>query len=180
MMINLFLTICSNKRGIGVIKYIMKKLAFLVGIPLLMIENVNALEAVNHIDMSGTIVRLISYLLGICGAAYLAAGLWSRSEKGSKSWKYLSVSMIIFVFWNIIGTFSVLLDVLSFRKSTSGIVISDEALNIYIIIVKILDPVIEVMVFLILLFGLRKIIDAMRTKPWTVFSKEDEGKKSNE
>jgi len=159
----------------------MKKLAFLVGIPLLITENVNALEGINHIDMSGTMVRLISYLLGVCGAAYLAAGLWSRSEKGSESWKYLSVSMILFVFWNIIGTFSILLDVLSIRKSTSGIVISDEALTTYIIIVQILDPVIEVIVFVILLFGLRKIIDAMRTKPWTVFSKEDEEEeKSNE
>ena len=158
----------------------MKKLAFLAGIPLLMIENVNALENISQIDMSGTIVRLISYLLGVCGAAYLAAGLWSRSEKGSQSWKYLSVSMILFVFWNIIGTFSILLDVLTIRKSTTGIVISDEALNTYIIIVKILDPVIAVIVFLILLFGLRKIIDAMRTKPWTVFGKEDEEEKSNE
>lgn len=158
----------------------MKKLAFLAWISLLFIENVNALEELNQIDMSGTIVRLIAYLLGVCGAAYLAAGLWSRSEKGSKSWKYLSVSMILFVFWNIIGTFSILLEVLTVRKSTSGIVISDEALNTYIIIVKILDPVIAVIVFVILLFGLKKIIDAMRTKPWTVFSKEDEGEKYNE
>jgi len=158
----------------------MKKLAFLAWIPLLIIENVSALEEINQIDMSGTIVRLISYLLGVCGAAYLAAGLWSRSEKGSQSWKYISVSMILFVFWNIIGTFSILLDVLTIRKSTSGIVISDEALNTYIIIVKMLDPVIAVIVFLILLFGLRKIIDAMRTKPWTVFCKEDEAEKSNE
>jgi hypothetical protein len=158
----------------------MKKIAFLAGITLLIIENVNALEDINQIDMSGTIVRLISYLLGVCGAAYLAAGLWSRSEKGSQSWKYISVSMILFVFWNIIGTFSILLEVLSIRKSTSGILISDEALNTYIIIIKILDPVIAVVVFLILLFGLRKIIDAMRTKPWTVFSKEDEGEKQNE
>ncbi|MCE8423889.1 MAG: hypothetical protein J5U16_08180 [Candidatus Methanoperedens sp.] len=158
----------------------MKKLALLAGIPLLIIENVNALENINKIDMTGTIVRLISYLLGVCGAAYLAAGLWSRSEKGSQSWKYLSISMILFVFWNVIGTFSILLDVLTIRKLTSGIVISDETMNTYIIIVKILDPVIEVIVFIILLFGLRKIIDAMRTKPWTVFSKEDEEEKSNE
>jgi len=159
----------------------MKKLAFLAGIPLLIIENVNALEDINRIDTSGTMVRLISYLLGVCGAAYLAAGLWSRSEKGSESWKYLSISMILFVFWNIIGTFSILLDVLSIQKTTSGILISDEALDTYIIIVQILDPVIEVIVFLILLFGLRKIIDAMRTKPWAVFSKEDdEEEKSRE
>ncbi len=146
----------------------------------MIMENVNALEDINHIDMSGTIVRLIAYLLGVCGAAYLAAGLWSRSEKGSHSWKYLSVSMILFVFWNIMGIFSVLLEVLSIQKYTSGILISDENLNTYIIIVKILDPVIAVIVFLILFFGLRKIIDAMRTKPWTVFSKEDEEEKSNE
>jgi heme/copper-type cytochrome/quinol oxidase subunit 2 len=159
----------------------MKKLSLFAGIPLMMLASVNALEGINQIDMSGTIVRLISYLLGVCGAAYLAAGLWSRAEKGSQSWKYLSVSMILFVFWNIIGTFSILLDVLTIRKSTSGIMISDEALNTYIVIVKILDPVIAVIVFLILLFGLRKIIDAMRTKPWTVFSKEDdEEEKSNE
>ena len=147
-----------------------------------MLASINALGGINQIDMSGTIVRLISYLLGVCGAAYLAAGLWSRAEKGSESWKYLSVSMILFVFWNIIGTFSILLDVLSIRKSTSGIVISDEALNTYIIIVQILDPVIAVIVFLILLFGLRKIINAMRTKPWTVFSKDedDQEEKSNE
>lgn len=159
----------------------MKKLAFLAGIPLLVMDNVNALDGFNHIDMSGTLVRLISYLLGVCGAAYLAAGLWSRAEKGSESWKYLSVSMILFVFWNIIGTFSILLDVLSIQKFTSGIVISDEALNTYILIVKMLDPIIEVIVFLILLFGLRKIINAMRTKPWTVFSKDDdEEEKSSE
>jgi hypothetical protein len=157
----------------------MKKLAFLAGVSLLIIENVTALEDINQIDMSGTIVRLISYLLGVCGAAYLAAGLWSRSEKGSQSWKYLSVSMVLFVFWNIIGTFSILLEVLAIRKSISGIVISDEVMNTYIIIVKILDPVIAVMVFLILLFGLRKIIDAMRTKPWTVFNKEEGEEKAN-
>jgi len=33
------------------------------------------------IDMSATIVRLDIFPLGVCGATYLAAGLWSRSEK---------------------------------------------------------------------------------------------------
>jgi len=47
-------------------------------------------------------------------------------------------------------------------------------MDIYFFIVKILDPVIEVIVFVILLFGLRKIIGAMRTKPWNVFSKDEE------
>jgi hypothetical protein len=134
----------------------------------------NIAGTINGIDMSGTIVRLISFLLGICGATYLAAGLWSRSEKGSESWKFLSISMILFVFWNIIGAFGILLDVLNYQNYSSGIAISPEGLNIYLLIIKILDPIIEVIVFVILLFGLRKIINAMRTSPWTVFSRDDE------
>jgi len=144
--------------------------------PLLMFSGANLMGLDSGIDMSGTIVRLISFLLGVCGATYLAAGLWSRSEKGSNSWKYLSISMILFVFWNILGAFSILLDVLTIQTTGNEVAVSMEALNLYKIIVKVLDPVIEVIVFIILLFGLRKIIYAMRTKPWTVFSKdEDEG-----
>jgi len=158
----------------------MNKIAVFAGLPLLMLADANVLEATGGIDMSGTIVRLISFLLGVCGATYLAAGLWSRSEKGSVSWKYLSISMILFVFWNIIGAFGILLDVLSVKKFDSSIAISDEALNIYLIIIQILDPVIEVVVFLILLFGLRKIIHAMRTRPWTVFSKDEDESDTNE
>jgi len=158
----------------------MNKIAVFAGLPLLMLADANVLEATGGIDMSGTIVRLISFLLGVCGATYLAAGLWSRSEKGSVSWKYLSISMILFVFWNIIGAFGILLDVLSVKKFDSSIAISDEALNIYLIIIQILDPVIEVVVFLILLFGLRKIINAMRTRPWTVFSKDEDESEINE
>lgn len=134
----------------------------------------NITGTIDGIDMSGTIVRLISFLLGICGATYLAAGLWSRSEKGSESWKFLSISMILFVFWNIIGAFGILLDVLNYQNYRSEIAISEEGLNIYLFIIKILDPITEVIVFVILLFGLRKIISAMRTSPWTVFSRDDE------
>lgn len=134
------------------------------------------LGTINGIDMSGTIVRLIAFLLGVCGATYLAAGLWSRSEKGSQSWKYLSISMVLFVFWNIIGAFSILLDVLNYQNSRDEITISPEAMNLYLFIVKILDPILEVIVFILLLFGLRKIIYTMRTKPWTVFSNEDDEK----
>lgn len=135
---------------------------------------------INGIDMSGTIVRLIAFLLGVCGATYLAAGLWSRSEKGSQSWKYLSISMILFVFWNIIGAFGILLDVLNYQNSMYEIAISPEAMELYLFIVKILDPILEVIVFVLLLFGLRKIIYTMRTKPWTVFSNEDEEKEEVE
>ena len=163
-----------------VLKIMKKQTISFAFFPLLMFSGVNLMGLDSGIDMSGTIVRLISFLLGVCGATYLAAGLWSRSEKGSVSWKYLSISMILFVFWNIIGAFSILLDVLSVKKFDSSIAISDEALNIYLIIIKILDPVIEVIVFLILLFGLRKIIYAMRTRPWTVFSKDEDESEINE
>lgn len=136
----------------------------------------DVIGTINGIDMSGTIVRLIAFLLGVCGATYLAAGLWSRSEKGTQSWKYLSISMVLFVFWNIIGAFSILLDVLNYQNSRDEIAISPEAMDLYLFIVKILDPILEVIVFVLLLFGLRKIIYTMRTKPWTVFSNEDDEK----
>ena len=142
--------------------------------PASIITDSNIAGTINGIDMSGTIVRLISFLLGICGATYLAAGLWSRSQKGSNSWKYLSISMILFVFWNIIGAFGILLDVIKVQNSINDVAVSQEGLDLFFYIVKVLDPVLEVIVFIILLFGLRKIISAMRTKPWTVFSKDEE------
>ncbi|CAG1005387.1 MAG: hypothetical protein OIN86_08365 [Candidatus Methanoperedens sp.] len=142
--------------------------------PVSVIADPNIAGTINGIDMSGTIVRLISFLLAICGATYLAAGLWSRSQKGSNSWKFLSISMVLFVFWNIIGAFGILLDVIKVQNSINEAPISIEGLDLFFYIVTVLDPVLEVIVFLILLFGLRKIINAMRTKPWTVFSKDEE------
>ena len=142
--------------------------------PASIISDSNIAGTINGIDMSGTIVRLISFLLGICGATYLAAGLWSRSQKGSNSWKYLSISMVLFVFWNIIGAFGILLDVIKVQNSINDGAVSQEGLDLFFYIVKVLDPLLEVIVFIILLFGLRKIISAMRTKPWTVFSKDEE------
>lgn len=50
----------------------------IAGISLIFLVNLNLAEASEGIDMSGTIVRLISFLLGICGATYLAAGLWQN------------------------------------------------------------------------------------------------------
>ena len=143
-------------------------------LPSSIITDSNLEGTINGIDMSGTIVRLISFLLGICGATYLAAGLWSRSQKGSNSWKYLSISMVLFVFWNIIGAFGILLDVIKVQNSINDVAVSQEGLDLFFYIVKVLDPLLEVIVFIILLFGLRKIISAMRTKPWTVFSKDEE------
>ena len=142
--------------------------------PVSIVADTNIAGTINGIDMSGTIVRLISFLLGICGATYLAAGLWSRSQKGSHSWKFLSISMILFVFWNIIGAFGILLDVIKVQNSINEATISHEGLDLLSYIVQVLDPVLEVIVFIILLFGLRKIISAMRTEPWTVFSKDEE------
>lgn len=149
-------------------------LMLFASVPASIITDSNIEGTINGIDMSGTIVRLISFLLGICGATYLAAGLWSRSQKGSNSWKYLSISMVLFVFWNIIGAFGILLDVIKVQNSINDGAVSQEGLDLFFYIVKVLDPLLEVIVFIILLFGLRKIISAMRTKPWTVFSKDEE------
>ena len=149
-------------------------LILLAFFPVSVMPDSNIAGTINGIDMSGTIVRLISFLLGICGATYLAAGLWSRSQKGSNSWKYLSISMVLFVFWNIIGAFGILLDVIKVQNSVTENAVSPEGLDLFFYIVKVLDPLIEVIVFIILLFGLRKIVSAMRTKPWTVFSKDEE------
>jgi len=151
-----------------------KSLMLFAFFPVSVMADPNIVGTINGIDMSGTIVRLISFLLGICGATYLAAGLWSRSQKGSNSWKFLSISMVLFVFWNIIGAFGILLDVIKVQNSINEAPISIEGLDLFFYIVTVLDPVLEVIVFLILLFGLRKIINAMRTKPWTVFSKDEE------
>lgn len=147
---------------------------FLGFFPVSVMADANLAGTINGVDMSGTIVRLISFLLGICGATYLAAGFWSRSEKGSVSWKYLSISMVLFVFWNIIGAFGILLDVIQIQNTANDVAISQRSMDLYFYIVKILDPIVEVIVFVILLFGLRKIIGAMRTKPWNVFSKDEE------
>ncbi len=140
-----------------------------------MLPNVKADGIIEGVDTSGTIVRLISFLLGICGSTYLAAGLWRRAEKGSESWKYLSISMIMLIFWNIVMTVGILLNILKVNIANSVSTIqSTEVIDTTLVILNILDPVIEVMVFLILLFGLRKIVKTMREEPWTVFSKEEQ------
>lgn len=129
-----------------------------------------AAQAASEIDTSGTIVRLIAFILGMCGSLYLAASLWRRAEKGSESWKYLSVSMMMLSFWNIIMAFSVMMTVLNIDRLGR---VHDITFDYVLVIIKVLDPIIEVTVFLILLFGLKKIIKAIREEPWTVFSKEE-------
>lgn len=145
------------------------KLIALLYLSLLVLPAARAAYPVEGLDTSGTIVRLISFLLGMCGSTYLAASLWQRAERGTETWKYLSISMIMMIFWNIIMTFGVLLGMLRFDETMR----SPEVIDNAIIILNVLDPVIEVIVFLILLFGLKKIIKAMREEPWTVFSKEE-------
>ena len=151
------------------------KLLSLSCLLLLMLPEAEADPLIDGIDTSGTIVRLVSFLLGICGSTYLAAGLWRRAEKGSESWKYLSVSMVMMIFWNIIMTIGILLNILKMNILNSvSVVESIEVIDTTLIILNFLDPVIEVIVFLILLFGLRKIVKTMREEPWTVFSREDQ------
>ncbi len=150
-----------------------RKLTVLFYFLFLMLTDVKAASSLDRIDTSGTIVRLIAFLLGICGSLYLAAVLWQRSEKGSEGWKFLSVSMLMFTFWNIIMSMNIMLIVLYSTRYTyynSDIL---EAISIIFGIVKILDPVIEVVVFIVLALGLKMIIKAIRDRPWTVFSREE-------
>ncbi|KCZ71143.1 hypothetical protein ANME2D_03175 [Candidatus Methanoperedens nitroreducens] len=126
------------------------------------------MQYLGGIDTSGTVVQLISFLLAMCGSTYLAAVLWRRGQGGSESWRYISVSMIMLALWNAIMAFGIMVTTLQTRGNLDSIEIID---NIHVII-KVLDPVIVVVAFLILLFGLEKIIKAMRDRPWTVFSEE--------
>ncbi|VVB85714.1 Uncharacterised protein [uncultured archaeon] len=126
-------------------------------------------QTTNPIELSGTIIQIVAFLLGMCGSLYLASVLWARGDKGSESWKYLSVSMIMFAFWNIIMSLSLVMTVLNAKSDTD----SKGTLNFVIFILKMLDPVIEVAVFMVLLFGLKNIIRTMLHKPWTLFSKVD-------
>ncbi len=123
----------------------------------------------NPIELSGTIMQIIAFLLGMCGSLYLASVLWTRGDKGSESWKYLSVSMIMFAFWNIIMSLGLMMTVLN----TYGDEDSKEIFNFIIFILEMLDPIIEVAVFMVLLFGLKRIIKKMLQKPWALFSKVD-------
>ncbi|GEM_PF-860880 len=135
---------------------------------LLMPPIARSAQDLSGVDTSGTVVQLISFLLAMCGSTYLAAALWRKGEGGSESWRYISVSMIMLALWNVIMAFGIMLTTLQSKGNLNSMKIIDNTNAI----VKVLDPVIAVIAFLILLFGLEKIIKAMRDKPWTVFSEE--------
>ncbi len=146
---------------------IAKMIAF-AGILLLILPRVDADQTIDMIGIYGIIVRLIAFLLGMIGSVYLAAELWQRGERGSESWKYLCISMLMFTLWNIIMAFGIMLGVLNgYDTNYVG------SYGVIAVIIKVLDPLIEVIAFIVLLFGLMRIIKAMRNKPWTVFSKEE-------
>lgn len=136
---------------------------------MLILPVVDADQTTDMIGIYGIIVRLIAFLLGMIGSVYLAAELWHRGERGSESWKYLCISMLMFTLWNILMAFGIMLGILN-GEYDANYVGSYAAIAV---IIKVLDPLIEVIAFIVLLFGLMRIIKAMRNKPWTVFSKEE-------
>lgn len=140
-----------------------------MGFFFLMLANASIDQTTNMVEINGMIVRLLAYLLAMIGSIYLAAELWKRAEIGSESWKYLCISMLMFTFWNIIMAFGIVINVL-YMGGNINFVENSESIPV---VLETLDPIIEVSVFIILLFGLRSIIKAMRDKPWTVFSKEE-------
>jgi hypothetical protein len=121
------------------------------------------------INTSGIIVELIAYLLGICGSFYLGSILWTRGEKGLESWKYLSISMVLFGFWNIIMALDLVVAALIAEGQDS----SGKYLNNILFALRNIDPIVGMIAFVLLFTGLKKIIKAMHDKPWTVFQRVD-------
>ncbi len=126
-------------------------------------------EAPGSIEISGAVIQIIAFVLGMCGSIYLAAILWTKGNKGSESWKQLSVAMALFGFWNILMIFNIMMTALYNQKDEA----TQEFYRIIIFTIMTLDPIIEVIVFVILFSGLRTIIKKMRHKPWVLFSKVD-------
>ncbi len=121
-------------------------------------------------ESSGTAMQIIAFLLGICGSVYLAAILWERGNKGSESWKQLSIAMMLFGLWNTIMIFDIMMMAFLTQNPDS----SNENIETVILTLKTLGPLVEVMVFIILLFGLMTIIRKMRHMPWVLFNKVEE------
>lgn len=135
---------------------------------LLLAPAAGSTPSARSLEISGAIIQIAAFLLAMCGSLFLASGLWIRGEKGSESWKYLSISMIMFAVWNVIMAFGLMIGSLMAKSGNDTGGVFENLLNI----INVLDPVIEVVVFMILLFGMQNIIKMMRTKPWAVFGKE--------
>lgn len=141
------------------IRFIALTGAFLLLLPA---SNVTPGSDMAHINVM--IVPFISHLLGIIGSVYLAAQLNTIAERASRTWEYLSISIVFFSLWNILMAFNITLKVL-YNGSQS----SYEIINL----IRVIDPVLEAFVFFVFFYGMKKVANAMHSKPWAVFSKED-------
>lgn len=110
------------------------------------------------------VVPFISHLLGIIGSVYLAAQLNTIAERASRTWRYLSISIVLFSLWNIVMAFNIMLKVIYNRSQSSFDIIY---------LISVMDPVLEAFVFFVFFYGMKKVANTMHSKPWAVFSKED-------
>lgn len=127
-------------------------------------------DTFNTVETSNVAIQILSFLLGVCGSVYLGAILWERGNRGSESWKTLSISMFLFGFWNIVMIMNVLMMALNVQDADDPY----KSFDLAIFVFKTLDPLVEVVVFMVMLFGLMSIIRTMRTRPWELFNKVEE------
>jgi len=144
-----------------------KLLAF-TGAFMLLAPEADVFQTTSTAEINIMIIPFIAHLLAIIGSLYLAAQLYMFAEKASATWKYLSLSAVLFSLWNTIMAFNIILKVLSkesaaFAQSSYGMIYS----------IKTIDPVLEVIVFFLFYYGMKRVANTMHNKPWTVFSKED-------
>ncbi len=149
--------------------HIYENIVFILMIFLSFIVPNASAEMQGSMEKSGAAMQIIAYLLGMSGSIYLAAILWNRGNKGSESWKQLSIAMMLFGLWNIIMIFNIMM--LALYQDPDNI---NPNFEIAFFAFRILDPILEVMVFLILFFGLNTIIRKMRHSPWVLFDKVEE------
>ena len=144
------------------------KLLALTSTFLLLVPEVDIYQTTGTAEINIMIVPFISHLLGIIGSVYLAAQLYTFAEKASGTWKYLSLSAVLFSLWNIIMAFNIILRVL--YKENATFMQSSYSMFYFI---KVIDPVLEAIVFFLFYYGMKRVANTMHNKPWTVFSEED-------
>lgn len=143
------------------------RLIAFTGAFLLLLPRADVYQTADMAEINVMIVPFMSHIMGIIGSVYLAAQLYTIAERASTTWKYLSISIVLFALWNVVMAFSIMLKALNigsvdYLQSSSN--------TFYLI--NVIDPVLEVFVFFTFFYGLRKVANAMHNKPWTVFSQE--------
>ncbi len=149
--------------------HISENIIFIMMIFILFIVPNASAQMHGSMEKSGAAMQIIAYLLGMGGSVYLASVLWKRGNKGSESWKQLSIAMILFGLWNIIMIYNIMM--LALYQDPDNV---NENFETAFFAFRVLDQILEVMVFIILFFGLNTIIRKMRQSPWVLFEKVEE------